>query len=94
MKVRVSLFATLAVYLPTSATGDTAVLDLPDGATVRDVTTLLGISPDLECVRVVNGRDATLDQRLNEGDALALFPPLAGGRGLPVCAHVSGMFRS
>jgi sulfur-carrier protein len=83
VKVSVSLFATLAAYLPAWATADTAVLDLPDGATVRDATTLLEIPSDLECVRVVNGRDATLDQRLNAGDTLALFPPLAGGGGCP-----------
>ena len=94
MRVSVSLFATLTAYLPATATGDTAVLDLPDGATVREVTALLEIPSDLECVRVVNGRDATLDQRLNDGDALALFPPLAGGRDIPMDPHLSGVFCS
>ena len=79
MKVEVRLFATLARYLPRSATGDSATFDLPDGASVADIVSSLAVPPDLECLTVVNGRDAARDHRLADGDVLSIFPPLAGG---------------
>jgi len=78
--VQVQLTATLRVYLPAGASGDSVVLEVPDGATVDQVVHSLRIPPDLERLTVVNGRDAVADQRLSEGDVLSLFPPLAGGR--------------
>jgi molybdopterin converting factor small subunit len=80
VKVEVSLFATLGAYLPPSAVGDSVILDVPDGATVGQVVHSLGIPEDLDCLRVVNGHDAPLDRRLNPGDVVSVFPPLAGGR--------------
>jgi molybdopterin converting factor small subunit len=79
VKVEVRLFATLALYLPSGAIGDSVTFDLPDGASVADVVRSLAIPPDLECLTVVNGLDAALDHRLAEGDVLSMFPPLAGG---------------
>lgn len=79
MKVEVQLFATLAAYLPAGATGDSAVLDVPTDSTVGDLKRSLGIPVDLECLTVVNGRDAPAEQPLRDGDVLSLFPPLAGG---------------
>jgi molybdopterin converting factor small subunit len=77
--VEVSLFATLGAYLPPSAVGDSVILDVPEGATVGQVLELLGIPEDLDCLRVVNGHDAPLEQPLQSGDVLSMFPPLAGG---------------
>jgi molybdopterin converting factor small subunit len=82
VKVAVSLFATLAAYLPPSAAGDEVLLDVPDGATVGHVLDVLGIPHDLDCLRVVNGHDAPVEQPLQPGDVLSLFPPLAGGCGI------------
>ena len=79
MKVEVRLFATIQPYLPAGASGDSVSLDLPPGATVRDVVESLKIPSELSCLTVVNGRDAAPDQVLAAGDELALFPPLAGG---------------
>jgi molybdopterin converting factor small subunit len=79
MKVDVRLFATLQPYLPAGARGDCVSLDLPAGATVRDVVESLKIPSDVACLTVVNGVDATPDQVLSSGDELAMFPPLAGG---------------
>lgn len=75
-----SLFATLAVHLPTPNTGNSVLLEVPDGTTVGEVLQSLAIPPDVECLRVVNGKDAEPEQPLNEGDILSIFPPLAGGR--------------
>ena len=79
MKVAVQLFATLGSYLPPEAVGDSVTLDLPAGTTADDVVRSLGIPDDLECVRVVNGREWPAGYLLADGDVLSLFPPLAGG---------------
>jgi len=79
MKVQVRLFATLQPFLPAGAEGDGFSLDLPPGATVRDVVESLKIPGELTCLTVVNGRDAGPDEVLTHGDELAMFPPLAGG---------------
>jgi len=79
MKVDVRLFATLQPYLPAGTAGDGISLDLPAGATVRDVVESLKIPGELACLIVVNGRDAGPDQVLVPGDELAMFPPLSGG---------------
>jgi molybdopterin converting factor small subunit len=80
VKVAVHLTATLRAYLPPGTRGDSVVLDLPDGTTVDQVVHSLRIPPAMERLTVVNGQDATPDQRLVEGDVLSVFPPLAGGR--------------
>jgi sulfur-carrier protein len=79
MKVEVRLFATLQPYLPSGAHGDGISLDLPPGATVRDVVESLKIPSELACLTVVNGREVWPEQVLAPGDEVAMFPPLAGG---------------
>jgi sulfur carrier protein ThiS len=79
VKVEVQFFATLSVYRPGGAAGDGVALEVPDGTTVHDLIRILGIPPEIDCLRVVNGHDAPPDQGLEDGDVLALFPPLAGG---------------
>ncbi len=80
MRVEVSLFATLAAYLPPDAAGDRVVLDVPAGSTVRQVVRSFAIPAQYEFVTVVNGLDVPPEHVLVDGDALTLFPPLAGGR--------------
>jgi len=79
VKVELHLFANLAGYLPAGSAGDSVTLEVPDGTTVAEVIRFLEIPEDLECLRVVNGRDAPSEHRLADGDVLSLFPPLAGG---------------
>jgi molybdopterin converting factor small subunit len=79
VKVEVHFFATLSAYRPGGTDGDGLTLDVPDGTTVRDLIRALRVPPDVDCLRVVNGRDAPPDQRLVDGDVVSLFPPLAGG---------------
>jgi molybdopterin converting factor small subunit len=79
IKVEVRLFATLSAYIP-GGEGNTATIELPDGATVGDLVQTLAIPDDLSRITLVNGRDAGSSDRLNAGDIVSLFPPLAGGR--------------
>ncbi len=80
MKIEVRLFATLAAHLPDEGDGRSATLEVADGSTVADVIRSLRIADDTPFLTMLNGRDATLDQPLADGDVLSLFPPLAGGR--------------
>lgn len=79
MRIEVRLFATLADYLPAAGRGEGAALELPDGATLGDVVRRLGIPDDVPRLMLVNGMDAAPDHRLESGDVVAIFPPLAGG---------------
>ena len=83
MTVEVRLFATLAQFLPPGSKSGTAILDVPDGATIADVTRRLGIPPGLDRVMLLNGMEAEDDARLRGGDVIDIFPPLAGGHPEP-----------
>ena len=83
MRVELALFASLTRFLPEVAeaerTGQHAqMMDLPDGTTVGQVISTLGL-PDQPRVVFVNGRHASDEQALSGGDRLAIFPPVAGG---------------
>lgn len=79
MRVEVRLFATLERFLPAESRGGAAVVDVPEGSTAADVACRLGIPAGLERVLLINGHEAEPEQRLSAGDALDLYPPLAGG---------------
>jgi molybdopterin converting factor small subunit len=74
MKVKVKLFASLRTFGP-----DEQVLEVPARTTIDDVVHILKIPGTIRLLRIVNGEHRPADHRLQEGDELALFPPLAGG---------------
>ena len=74
------LFATLLPYLPAVRAGEPPLIEIAPGSTVDDVAALLGIPPEASRITLVNGRDATGEHQLREGDVVSMFPPLAGGR--------------
>lgn len=77
MRVELRFFAGLRAYLPDGQSAFGA--DLAAGATVADVLRAYGIPEEVPRIVLVNGRHATLEQALAEGDTLSLFPPVAGG---------------
>lgn len=79
MKVEVALYATLSKYLPPGAQNRRAVIEVKDGATVREVMNQLGIPAELPNILLVNGRQAPDAAVLKDGETLSIFPPLAGG---------------
>jgi molybdopterin converting factor small subunit len=84
MKITLKLFATLTDYLPVAAKYTNIVeLEVPDGATITEVTHPYHLPPALVHLVLVNGRYIAPEQRtaevLNEGDVLAIWPPIAGG---------------
>lgn len=83
MKVTLKLYATLADYLPAGARNNRVELDVADAATVNAVLAPFSLPPKLTHLVLVNGvfvpPEARASTVLNEGDALAVWPPIAGG---------------
>jgi len=83
MKIRLKLYALLGKYLPAHANRNEADLDVADGTTIVQVLAALKV-PEQDCHLVlVNGVFVAPSERqshaLIEGDALAIWPPVAGG---------------
>lgn len=49
------------------------------GTTTRDIVESLNISIDDVAIIMINGRRAELDTIIEDGDTVALFPPVGGG---------------
>src|SRR3954463_15720476 len=83
MNIRVRLFA----LLRDRAGASQVALELPSGATVAAASQALGeklpaLSPLLPRVAfAVNREYVAADTTLNDGDELAIIPPVSGGRG-------------
>ncbi len=78
MRVNVALFASLSDYHTVGGEGRTREYDIRDGCPIREVIELLGL-PDQPRIVFVDGRHADEDRALQEGERLAIFPPVAGG---------------
>jgi molybdopterin converting factor small subunit len=79
MNVEVRLYAGLC-DVPGRPAGAVLSVPLPEGATLVDLFSRLGIQPDLVHLTIVNGRILhNRAARLADGDRVALFPPVGGG---------------
>ena len=74
MMVSVKLFASLRSFGPNDQ-----VIGLPDQSTIADVICYLKIPSAIRLLRIVNGEHRSPEHVLQNGDELALFPPIAGG---------------
>ncbi len=84
MKITLKLFASLGVHLPPECRSRLWMeLDLPDGATLLDALQRQGVPPAQCAIVLLDGvwvPVAELSSRvLQEGQALAVWPPVAGG---------------
>jgi molybdopterin converting factor small subunit len=76
MQIDVKLYGDLKKY---AAGGQTNfVLTLNSGATLGDALKMASIPMD-RCVSLINGRRATIEAPVKNGDILVLFPPISGG---------------
>lgn len=78
MKITVKFLATYRRYLPPESAGTTTCA-VPPGTTVRDLLAGLPLPSGEGSVVLVNGRGAPPDAVLQDGDAVAIFPAIAGG---------------
>jgi sulfur carrier protein ThiS len=84
MKITFKLYATLTDYLPPQARSDNRVeLDIAADATIADIVAPFNLPMKLVHLVLVNGvyvpPEARASRRLQEGDVLAIWPPIAGG---------------
>ena len=77
MKVDVRLFAFLAKYGPGGR--EHFSVDLEDGATVGQLIDRFAFPSDVRLLAVVNGQAGEQTQRLEDGDEVFIFTPVAGG---------------
>lgn len=78
------LFATLQDYLPLEAKKTNALaLELDEGATVQQVIGQFGLPQKLCHLVLIDGKfippAARASRALQEGETLAIWPPIAGG---------------
>jgi molybdopterin converting factor small subunit len=76
MQIDVKLYGDLKQFVPGGQTD--FVLTLNSGATLGDVLKMVSIPMD-RCVSLINGRRATIEAPIEDGDILVLFPPVSGG---------------
>lgn len=84
MQITFKLFATLTDYLPPEARrGNQLTLDVPPDAPIARIIEPYGLPHKLVHLVLVNGRyiapEARATTTLQEGDVLAIWPPIAGG---------------
>lgn len=83
MNIYIKLYASLAVYLPVGAVKNECKLSMSGAATPAKIFLSLGV-PETMCHMVlINGVYVPPEERahitLEEGDHLAIWPPVAGG---------------
>jgi molybdopterin converting factor small subunit len=79
VRVTVTCFGAMREYLPATADGNHAALDLPDGSTVGDLVDALGAPRRLVHALLVDEVQGDLAHGLHEGAAVTLMPPFSGG---------------
>ena len=82
MKILVRTAGLLGKHLPPGSEANRAELEVPQGSTPKCVMDRLGF-PDGSYLVSLNGKAVTIPKRgeveLQDGDNLALMPPLKGG---------------
>ena len=84
MRITFKLYAGLTDYLPPDRrSGNRTVLDIPPESTVADVIAPFQLPMKLVHLVLINGVYVAPEQRatrtLQDGDVLAIWPPVAGG---------------
>jgi len=83
MKIRVKLYAMLGEHLPANSVKNEADYECLDGTAITEVLSALHVPLEQCHLVLVNGVFVSPSERdtyvLNEGDALAVWPPVAGG---------------
>ncbi|MER2606229.1 MAG: hypothetical protein ABTQ29_10385 [Siculibacillus sp.] len=83
ISVTLKLFALLSGYLPEGAARNEIRLAVPEGTTPGAVIAALDLPPALCALVLVDGVFIPLEERdvrpLLEGEALSIWPPIAGG---------------
>ncbi len=83
MRITLKLYATLSEYLPSGAVRNVITLTVQEDTTVEGVIAQLRLPREMVHLVLVNGVYVTPEERptmrFSENDALAIWPPVAGG---------------
>lgn len=83
MKITLKLYATLGELLPDHAHENTVEIEVEDNATPNQVIDHYRVPRKMAYLILLNGIYIAPDERdkplLEEGDAFAVWPPVAGG---------------
>ena len=84
MRITFKLYASLTQHLPAEARQSNQVpLDVPEGTPIAKIIEPFGLPQKLVHLVLVNGTYVPPEERLSrvlqEGDVLAIWPPIAGG---------------
>ena len=78
IKVEVRLYATLRKYHK-AGTDEAVILQMPEGASLTALLARLGVPKEEARIISVNYRQQANDYLLQDGDRVAIFPPVGGG---------------
>jgi len=79
MKVRVKLYGTLGGHIPGHKASEGIEVEIPNGASVKNLLDLLEISEGRGAVLVVEGRILKRDDRIPPGVEVSVFQTVHGG---------------
>jgi len=83
VRIEVKLYAGLGKYLPDSAVSNVAKIDVQEGTTPMDIINQWQVPVEYCHLVLINGNyvepSARTTRTLQDGDALAIWPPVAGG---------------
>lgn len=83
MRITIKLYALLSAHLPPTAKRNVAQIDVPEDSTVQSVIDHLLLPREHVHLVLLNGVYQTPAMRaataLREDDAIAVWPPVAGG---------------
>jgi molybdopterin synthase sulfur carrier subunit len=83
MQITFKLFASLTDYLPATRKDNAVALDITPGTTIEDVVRRFQVPAKQVHLVLINGVYIPPLERssraMNEGEVLAIWPPVAGG---------------
>lgn len=79
MRILVKLSTTLRDCVPGYDAEAGLSLDMPEGASVRELARHIHVPPEEIKIVMINGRQSEGSDTLRDGDRVALFPAVGGG---------------
>jgi molybdopterin converting factor small subunit len=79
MRIELRLYASLGQYLPEEKEGNSCILQVQPGTTIRELLHRMQVPPEAPKIIFLNGIHAQGDEVLKDGDRVGAFPPVAGG---------------
>ncbi|MDO8885420.1 MoaD/ThiS family protein [Candidatus Oleimmundimicrobium sp.] len=79
MKIELRFYATLIKYAEKNKIPQFSTVEIEEGTTIASLLNKFNIPEKDVHIIIINGRNADSKQVLQDGDRVALFPPVGGG---------------